>query len=280
MKKNEKILYHYCSVETFFNIIKNSCLWLSDIEKSNDYQECMVCREYVNKGIKEYLKNDKKAIKAWEEWYKVGIQTSFQARTFGVCFSESKDQLSQWRGYAQNGMGMAIGFDKNILDELNSINKYDIAFGKVLYNDAENYIQKIVDDNMSKFEYKGVGHIALELSQNYRMKFPFVKNPGFEEEKEWRAIVCTLIGDWNIPSSDKIKFSKVKYRTSERKLIPYIEMNFEKIKKNIIKEIWLGPKSEMEIVNFLYFYGYYENTENGYNSEYPIFIKKSMTSYR
>lgn len=56
MKKNEKILYHYCSVETFFNIIKNSCLWLSDIEKSNDYQECMVCREYVNKGIKEYLK--------------------------------------------------------------------------------------------------------------------------------------------------------------------------------------------------------------------------------
>ena len=22
MKKNEKILYHYCSVETFFNIIK------------------------------------------------------------------------------------------------------------------------------------------------------------------------------------------------------------------------------------------------------------------
>lgn len=111
-------------------------LWLSDIEKSNDYQECMVCREYVNKGIKEYLKNDKKAIKAWEEWYKVGIQTSFQARTFGVCFSESKDQLSQWRGYAQNGMGMAIGFDKNILDELNSINKYDIAFGKVLYNDG------------------------------------------------------------------------------------------------------------------------------------------------
>lgn len=41
MKKNEKILYHYCSVETFFNIIKNSCLWLSDIEKSNDYQECI-----------------------------------------------------------------------------------------------------------------------------------------------------------------------------------------------------------------------------------------------
>ena len=32
----EEILYHYCSVDTFFNIIKNAKLWLSDIEKSND----------------------------------------------------------------------------------------------------------------------------------------------------------------------------------------------------------------------------------------------------
>ena len=39
-----------------------------------------------------------------------------------MCFSESEDQLSQWRGYAQNGKGLAIGFDKRILEELNLIN--------------------------------------------------------------------------------------------------------------------------------------------------------------
>lgn len=34
-----EVVYHYCSVDTFFNIIKNSSIWLSDIAKSNDYQE-------------------------------------------------------------------------------------------------------------------------------------------------------------------------------------------------------------------------------------------------
>ncbi len=29
------VLYHYCSLDTFFNIIKNRSLWLSDISKSN-----------------------------------------------------------------------------------------------------------------------------------------------------------------------------------------------------------------------------------------------------
>ena len=73
--------------------------------------------------------------------------------------------------------------------------------------------------------------------------FPFVKNPGFEEEKEWRVVVCSTIGHYNIPSSENILFSKVKYRTANNKLIPYIEMNFKRVKQSIIKEIFIGPKS-------------------------------------
>ena len=103
-------------------------------------------------------------------------------------------------------------------------------------------MQEIIADNIRKFEYKGIGHVALELNENYRMQFPFVKNLGFEEENEWRAIVCSTIGHYNIPSSNNILFSKIKYRTSNNKLIPYIEMNFEKVKRSIIKEIFIGPK--------------------------------------
>ena len=152
-----------------------------------------------------------------------------------------------------------------------------------MYNNLEEYVEEIVNDNIQKFEYKGVGHVAFELSQNYRMKFPFVKNPGFEEEKEWRAVVCSQVGNYNMPSSDKIIFSKIKYRTAKNKLIPYIEMNFEKIKQDMIKEVVLGPKSEVEIqdiVDFLKFCGYYENIEGGYNSNTPICVKKSITTYR
>lgn len=282
-KSMNEVVYHYCSVDTFFNIIKNSSIWLSDIAKSNDYQECIRCREFVNKGMEEYLRDDVEALKAWSVWYEEGVHIDFSMKTFCVCFSESKDKLSQWRGYEQDGKGIAIGFDKAIFEELNQISEFHTAFGKVIYDNLQEYVQGIIADNIKKLEYKGVGHVALELSQNYRMQFPFVKNPGFKEEKEWRAVVCSPIGHYNIPSSKNILFSKVKYRTANNKLIPYIEMNFERVKKSIIKEIFIGPKSEVEIediVNLLSFYGYYDGIEGGYNSQQPIAIKKSSTTYR
>lgn len=278
-----EVVYHYCSVDTFFNIIKNSSIWLSDIAKSNDYQECIRCREIVNKGLEEYLKDNVKALQVWRTWYEQGVYSNFSMKTFCVCFSGSKDKLSQWRGYAQDGKGIAIGFDKEFLEELNQISEFHIAFGKVIYDNSEAYAQKIIAENIKKLEYKGVGHVALELSQNYRMQFPFVKNPGFKEENEWRAVVCSMIGHYNIPSSANILFSKIKYRAANNKLIPYIEMNFEKVKQSIIKEIFIGPKSEVEvedIVNLLSYYGYYDGIEEGYDSQMPVDIQKSNTTYR
>ncbi len=278
-----KILYHYCSVETFFSIVTNSNLWLSDVEKSNDYQECTLCREYVNKAIEKYLQDDAQAINAWQYWYNTGRETSYSMRTFAICFSESCDQLSQWRGYAVDGKGIAIGFDSAILEKLNWISEYHIAFEKIIYDNIQEYAQEIVDDNIEKFAYKGIGHSALELNQNYRMKFPFVKNRGFQEEKEWRAVVCSQIGNYNIPGSDEIKFSKIKYRATDGKLIPYIEMDFTNVKKDFIKEIWIGPRACVEIedvVNFLNYNGYYEKAENGYNAQQPIKIEKSSVTYR
>ena len=37
--KIPKTLYHYCSLDTFLNIIRNSSIWLSDVKKSNDGKE-------------------------------------------------------------------------------------------------------------------------------------------------------------------------------------------------------------------------------------------------
>ena len=60
-------------------------------------------------------------------------------------------------------------------------------------------------------------------------------------------------------------------------------MNFERVKQSIIQEIFIGPKSDVEIediINLLSFYGYYDDAEEGYNSQQPIAIKKSSTTYR
>ena len=83
-KSEEKIIYHYCSVDTFLSIIKNQELWVSDIFKMNDSSEekCLedLLRFYLkrihgellkDKKFKEYLdkkgKNDKKSTKKERE---------------------------------------------------------------------------------------------------------------------------------------------------------------------------------------------------------------------
>lgn len=279
----QDILFHYCDVDGFYHIIKDSTIWLSDVSKSNDYQECTLCRDKVDEGIERKLSNDKECLEAWQWGTAHRLKLNYHLLTYCACFSESCDQLSQWRGYANGGKGISIGFNKERLLELKTISEHHTSFGPVIYDkkQQEKYIDRIVEDNFKKMRKKGVGHVAMELNTNYRLKFPFIKNYSFAEEKEWRIVVSTSIGPYNIPSSNNFQFSQVKYRVSNEKLVSYIEMNFEKIKQDLIKEIWIGPKANVEIddiVNFLNMCGYYEDVP--YNSDEPIKVRKSESSYR
>lgn len=48
-----RTLYHYCSIETFANILKNKSIWLSDIQQSNDYLELEYMKSFFAKRIRE-----------------------------------------------------------------------------------------------------------------------------------------------------------------------------------------------------------------------------------
>lgn len=45
------LLYHYCNVETFLNIIRNKTIRLSDITKSNDNMEGKWLFTFVEKEV-------------------------------------------------------------------------------------------------------------------------------------------------------------------------------------------------------------------------------------
>lgn len=276
-----ELLYHFCNTDVFFNIIKNSTIWLSDVSKSNDYQECVLCLDLVNREMEKFFSSNAEDLDAWKDGFDIGRQVYEGITTFCACFSDGQDQLSQWRGYADNGAGLSIGFDKTFLLELNTVNKCNIAFSRVIYDDIQAYVNRLVKSNIHKLSSKGIGHIALELPANYRLKFPFIKNPSFKEEREWRAVVCSSIDNHNIRCAKNFSFSKINYRVAHKQIIPYIEMNFSQIKQQLIKEIWIGPKSKItisDIVHLLNFYGYYDGI--AHNSEHPILIRESSCSYR
>ena len=54
--KQPKTLYHYCSLQTFYDIIKNKSIWISDVEKSNDFLELISMRQLFEKEMNEEIK--------------------------------------------------------------------------------------------------------------------------------------------------------------------------------------------------------------------------------
>ena len=54
--KKPKVLYHYCSVEAFYNIIKNHSIWLSDLRKTNDEKELIWVKGIVEQEVLPYIR--------------------------------------------------------------------------------------------------------------------------------------------------------------------------------------------------------------------------------
>lgn len=117
-KEKPDIVYHYCTLQGFLGIIQNASLWMSDISKSNDDVECIYVRNQIKQRIEQEIEADTKAMHAWEIGYEINSDMHDAMLTYVACFSEKEDCLSQWRGYADDGKGMAIGFNKKVLEQL------------------------------------------------------------------------------------------------------------------------------------------------------------------
>ncbi|GKV79975.1 DUF2971 domain-containing protein [Pectobacterium versatile] len=239
------IIYHYCSPETFQKIIENKTLWLSATNNMNDFAEGKwvenalgrVLNKIVNEGNKEWCD---------ELWNTV---ISNNQPTYVACFSKDGDSLSQWRAYAQDGEGLAIGFDEDKLGigtgmpvwhasdinhsiKLNEINYIDV-------HELEREISSFINSNRDTYNTVNIFDLSLKIS-NLAIT---VKNPAFEEEKEKRIIYKALIViDGNKETKENFPLlGNVMHRVSNGYLTSYFNFFF---KPDAIKEIVLGPKNK------------------------------------
>ncbi len=149
-------------------------------------------------------------------------------------FSEQSDLLSQWRGYADDGRGFSIGFNKIILEDVGSLEKVQYCS---LSSVPENILEEINKDLTSL----GLAKLSFEYNQLIEKYAPILKNHKFSEESEWRMIERIFKKD---------DLSSIKWRNSSNKIIPYIEKNFE---YELISEIIIGPKNNTTIENMKLF---------------------------
>lgn len=276
--KNEEIVYHYCSISTFLNIMKNCSLWMTEVEKSNDYAE----RRYIEEKIKDQFKEIAKVDLELKQIPEGTIDKCYDMiysslSVYACCLSEEGDLLSQWRAYADNGFGVSIGVSRNILEDLNN-EPYGLSFFKVIYDLEEQY--QYISDQVSlikkTMEYKNFYASSAEVFENNAAKNSCMKNPAFSEEKEWRLCIG-MAPECRIGVKGKFKdmeMSEIKLYSNDRKITSYCDLSFEKKKRDFIKRIYLGPNCKMKendmthILNIL-----------GFNAN-DIEILPSQASYR
>lgn len=184
-------------------------------------------------------------------------------RGLGFCLSSVRDSLSQWRGYADDGGGVSIGFNEEYLKALCGKKEADRPLA--LLKQVE------YDRDKQKAEVRGILGKTLPLLEQLALSTPTIlggeleeeenkkrdlatqalalqwinfipllfslKNPAFKEEKEIRLLRHTFLVD-GFPGRDELKFQALSDRIS-----PFKTIGMEDLGVNPIEEILLGPRN-------------------------------------
>ncbi len=279
--KKPKSLYHYCSLETFISIIRNSSIWLSDVKKSNDSKELIWLRQhYYNYILDKYCHTDDADIKSiceiilslspqdglkicpsWllpssGETAKQILDIFNSFRVFTFCLSQHADSLGQWRGYTDAGQGIAIGFSRKYLEAISghglSCPLFNFMLADVSYKTE---FKSLFDSVFSLHDKTNISEFVFYNLLDITHISALFKHPSFKDEKEWRIIYsmsdCDLdknrlhFEDFDLIASDKYKnnFStpKIDYIVNDAKIIPHLEIKLKNISE-AIDCIVIGPK--------------------------------------
>jgi len=259
----DEVLYHYCGAESFLSIIQKRAVWLSGISLANDTMEGRIVAETLMRLADESdLNIDQRA-----EMQNTIDMVGQVFEGFAFCLSKAGDLLSQWRGYAADGAGYAIGFSRLYLAKLaDTVGTGDFRpqFGEVSYEKKEHeqlakpvfesLVQLAKADELSfGFRYGGLltyplpplekmrrdnkykeAHLALFVQAAKAVRsLQFLKQSGFAEEKEVRLIAPVFSHD-----------EKVEFRTRGQDLVPYLSRELIELEGlSPIREVWIGPKN-------------------------------------
>lgn len=156
-----KVVYHYCSVDTFEKIISNSTLRFRNISHMNDGLEgiwiAKLLSEYCELYTRNWVKNNKTIeligfIKDDLLDILKEIRDTRESGKYIFCLSGNPDLLSQWRGYGDDAKGISIGIDIDNLIHARHCRMYENRNKK--YSGCLKYPDKIFNDDTGEHPAK------------------------------------------------------------------------------------------------------------------------------
>lgn len=307
MEKEVNTLYHYCSLETFYNIIKNKSIWLSDVSKSNDSKELewaigqckKVIIHYFLKYIDRLQKNNDFLQAEFVDFKKItdkleSIKINQVLKAWVFCLSEKEDNLGQWRGYADDGKGISIGLNKDYFVAqtppayLMKNNLY-YMFDKIKYGDLnlKSLLTSSEEELLTSCNYKELEKCYEKILNEAIRVAPFYKSNDFLDEKEWRiafiaytnSLMNGIIPSINHIDNQKEWLNTIKFDFTSKNntLVSHIEAEVNNLNR-AISSIIIGPKSNLSILDvklFLISNGLLRSTDDD-----SIKIRLSSITYK
>lgn len=256
-------LFHYTTADGLLGILSSKVIWATKITYLNDSKELSrsisLCKQHLEDLKKTSAYPDTMIDELVDE-----LETLEHINLCICSFTEKGDLLSQWRAYSGSSNGYAIGFRFSELEEL--VRKAGFELVQCIYSlDLQKeMIEKFIDDivpkmmdpkdptDMKTFQEKFLGMAAL------------FKDPGFEEEKEWRAISPVL----------NTTHTQFKFRASSSTIIPYYEIPLDFDKKHLgFHKIIIGPTPHPDLARMsiiLLHFKYWGKTVGIANSLIPL----------
>lgn len=258
------VLYHYCSTNAFLSIISSRKIFASEFTLSNDLLE----GKWIRQVITDYCKE-----KGVDFFTTESVLSSIDRLinfigAAGICLSEEGDLLSQWRAYSSNGSGFSIGFDQSKFgDEASSLP----PLGKVIYDPTrqKNLIQTTMDAVIDLAQagagrpltiLGAAGKTEAELEQKKEADtryetlifslFPhlyILKNPAFQEEREWRSVTIVIPHNSLSPDAEGKAgwfLNHMEFRALPDRIVPHKEFPLDRSDgSSTICEVKIGPRN-------------------------------------
>ncbi|MBB5547000.1 DUF2971 domain-containing protein [Paraburkholderia fungorum] len=254
------IIYHYCDATAFISIIDKAELWLSNTRKMNDVSEVLLVEEVVLGRVGQHAKNGDISSEMEQE-IRIDYELN-KANAFVCSFSREADSTIQWKSYADQGRGFALGFDAKALWR-NSRSSWRLghagpfysprraspvenmlALTNVLYfgpREEEHLLGK-VDSIIGAA--KGV-NLSVGITDLILDTASICKDVSFKHEKEQRLVFTPLLGNGTVimpKGSDGTlhlqPLMEMKWRTVRHGVTSYFAFPFA---KGALTQVWLGP---------------------------------------
>jgi Protein of unknown function (DUF2971) len=258
-KKNaiDTPLYHYTDGRGLKGIIESQTIWFTDFRHLNDTSELIHGIEMAHEVMRlKATGADARAQVFLDCLADMLSSENFLGRLefFISGFSRDRDDLGQWRAYADNGRGYAIGFAPRVFrieDKPDPRPDEKVFVGPVLYNIGEVMERHGLAIDKAVTIFLETAEASADLVANEAVGEPFMqelvrstiaspliwncltsKDPAYEHEKEVRLII---LGQRN----NLMPYITTRMRGSE--IVPYIAHPRPIREPHNIVEIVVGP---------------------------------------